>query len=328
MFIYPEVEPEVLSVIHDSTVAIVVGHISPDGDCIHSQISMGKLLQSLSVEVHLVNAGPFSRKEISQYEPMFSSHIDQQLKDKNPLVVMVDCSTLDRIGYLGEEIEGLKTLVVDHHASGARFGDLSYIVPKSFSTTLCIMQLYKALDVKLTNEIAKHIFFGLATDTGFMKFIGPYRGETFNLISELVETGVSPNEIFNDMEGGHTLASRRYLGILLASTQALLDNKVMMCIEEPNQFDKYEPSDRPSDTLYAQLLGIEGAQVVLYFKHIKGDTWEVGFRASHTSLVDVGKIAATFGGGGHRKAAGATVTIPFDTLKEKLLTLIEEDLSK
>ncbi len=327
MFTYPEIEPKILSAIHDSTVAVVIGHISPDGDCIHSQISMGKLLQSLSVEVHLVNAGPFTRKEIRQYEPLFSAHIDAQVKAKDPLVVMVDCSTLDRIGYLADEIGGLRTLVVDHHASGARFGDLSYIVPKSFSTTLCIMQLYKALDVKMTNEIADHIFFGLATDTGFLRFIGPYRGETFNLIGELVETGVSPNEVFNEMDGGHSLASRKYLGILLASTIPLLEDRVMMCIEEPDQFKDFSPADRPSDTLYAQLLGIEGTQVVLYFKHIEGDTWEIGFRASHDSTVDVGKIAASVGGGGHRKAAGATVTMPFDALKKNLLDMIAESLS-
>ncbi len=327
MFEYPEVEPKVLSAIHDASIAIVIGHISPDGDCIHSQIAMAKLLQSLSVEVHLVNAGPFTRKEINDYEPLFARHIDPVLKKKNPLVVVVDCSTIDRIGYIADEIEGLTTLVVDHHASGNRFGDITYIVPKSFSTTLCIMQLYKALEVKLTHEIAEHIFFGFATDTGFFKFIGPYRGETFDLVAELVETGVSPNEVSNRMEGGHTLSSRLYLGKLLSSTTSLLDGKVMMAIEEEGEFAEYQPSDRPSDSLYGHLLGIEGVQAVLYFKHLEADVWEIGFRAAHNSLVDVGKIAATFGGGGHRKAAGATIKLSFDAIKEKLLTLIEEQLN-
>ena len=84
----------------------------------------------------------------------------------------MDCSTIDRIGYIADEIEGLTVLTIDHHASGTKYGDLCYIVPKSFSTTLNIMQLYKALDIKLTTEIADHIFFGLATDTGFLKFVG------------------------------------------------------------------------------------------------------------------------------------------------------------
>lgn len=327
MFEYPEVEPSVLSAIHDASIAIVVGHISPDGDCIHSQIAMAKLLQSLSVEVHLVNAGPFTRKEISEYEPLFARHVDSALKEKNPLVVVVDCSTIDRIGYIGDEIKGLTTLVVDHHASGDRFGDITYIVPKSFSTTLCIMQLYKALDVKLTHEIAEHIFFGFATDTGFFKFIGPYRGETFELVAELVEAGVSPNEVYNRMEGGHTYASRLYLGKLLSSTTPLLDGKVMMAIEEEGEFTDYLSSDRPSDSLYGHLLGIEGVEAVLYFKHLETDVWEIGFRGSHKSSIDVGHIAASFGGGGHKKAAGATIKLPFDAIKEKIIARIEEQLN-
>ncbi len=86
MFEYPVVEPKVLSAIHDASVAIVVGHISPDGDCIHSQIAMAKLLQSLSVEVHLVNAGPFTRKEISEFEPLFAPHVAPALKNKTLLL--------------------------------------------------------------------------------------------------------------------------------------------------------------------------------------------------------------------------------------------------
>lgn len=322
MFTYPEVSPAIIDEIKSCSVAVVVGHVAPDGDCIHSQIAAQKLLQRLGVEVHLVNAGPFARKEIKQYEPLFAPHIDKQLYDRNPLVIMVDCSTLDRIGYLGDEVEGLTLLTIDHHASGAKFGDLSYIVPKSFSTTLCIMQLYKALDVEMTYEIADHIFFGLATDTGFLKFIGPYRGETFHLMGELVELGVSPNDIFNRMEGGNSFASQQFLGRLLQRATPLLDGRLMLVVEEPEDMELFSSADRPSDGLYAHLLGVDDVEVVLYFKISGKDLWEIGFRASHSSVVDVGKISATLGGGGHRKAAGATVPGTLEELKAKLIEII------
>lgn len=326
MFTYPEVPPAIIDEIKSCSVAIVVGHIAPDGDCIHSQIATQKLLQRLGVEVHLVNAGPFARKEIKQYDPLFAPHVEKQLYDRNPLVIMVDCSTIDRIGYLGEEIKGLTTLTIDHHASGSKFGDLSYIVPKSFSTTLCIMQLYKALDVEMTYEIADHIFFGLATDTGFMKFIGPYRGETFHLMGELVELGVSPNEIFNRMEGGNSFSSQQFLGRLLQRAQSLLEGRLMLVVEEPEDMETFTSADRPSDALYAHLLGVDDVEVVLYFKIVEKDVWEIGFRAAHTSAVDVGKISASLGGGGHRKAAGATVPGKLEELKTRLIDTINEGL--
>ncbi len=328
MFTYPEVPEEILETIRSCTTAVVIGHVSPDGDCIHSQIATQKLLQKMGVEVYLVNAGPFNRKEIKDYEPLFAPHIDPLVKAKNPLVVMVDCSTLDRIGYLGEEIEGLTVLTIDHHAAGSKFGNLTYVVPKSFSTTLCVMQFYKALDIELTKEIADHIFFGLATDTGFLKFIGPYRGETFTMIGELVELGVSPNDIFNKMEGGNTFNSQQFLGKLLLRAEPLLEGRLIVVTEKPDDVLHYDVNDRPSDALYSHLLGVDKVEVVLYFKYIDENVWEIGLRGSHYSAIDVGAISATLNGGGHRKAAGATVEGHIDDIKANLVATIEEELNK
>jgi bifunctional oligoribonuclease and PAP phosphatase NrnA len=326
MFTYPEIPNEIIDAIKSCTVAVVVGHVGPDGDCIHSQVAMQKLLQKLGVEVHLVNTGPFARKEIKRYEPLFAPHIEKQLHDRNPLVIMVDCSTIDRVGYLADEIEGLTVLTIDHHASGSVFGDLTYIVPKSYSTSLCVMQFYKALDVELTFEIADHIFFGLATDTGFLKFLGPYRGETFHLMGELVELGVSPNDIFNRMEGGNTFASQKFLAHLLLRAQPLLDGRLMVTCEESGDLDQFGKANRPSDSLYAHLLGIDDVEVVLYFKITGENLWEIGFRSSHTSTADVGIISASLGGGGHRRAAGATVSGTLEDLKTRMVTIIKDQL--
>ena len=326
MFVYPEVPVHVVKAIRSATVAIVVGHVNPDGDCIHSQIAAQKLLQQLGTEVHLVNAGPFSRKEIKRFEPLFAPHVDIQLKERNPLVLMVDCSTLDRIGYIADEIEGLSILTVDHHSSGTHVSDLSYIVPKSFSTSLNIMQLYKALDVEITLEIADHIFFGLATDTGFLKFIGSFRGETFRLMAELVDLGVSPNDIFDRMEGGNTLESQQFLAKLILGATSLVDGRLMIATETKEDLETYGATNRPSDSLYAHLLGVDDVEVVLYFKIVNQKTWEVGFRASHSSTVDVGAIASKFGGGGHRRAAGATIEDSYESTKEKLVTIISQSI--
>jgi len=326
MFVYPEVPSKVLEAIRNATVAIVVGHVGPDGDCIHSQIAAQKLLQKLGVEAHLVNAGPFARKEIKHYEPLFAPHVDKQLYERSPLVVMVDCSTLDRIGYIADEIEGLTILTVDHHSSGTQFSDLSYIVPKSYSTSLNIMQLYKAQEVEITTEIAGHIFFGLATDTGFLKFLGPYRGETFCLMAELVDLGVSPNDIFNRMEGGNTFESQLFLAKLLLQVKSMFDGRLMIATETKNDLQLYGIENRPTDSLYAHLLGVDDVEVVLYFKIVDKDVWEVGMRASHSSVIDVGAIASKFDGGGHRRAAGATIVGTYDHILKQLVTIIDEAL--
>ena len=139
-----------------------------------------------------------------------------------------------------------------------------------------------------------------------------------------MELGVSPNDIFNRMEGGNTYESQLFLARLLLRSKPLMDGVVMLTYEEPQDLVDYGIQNRPSDTLYASLLGVDDVEVVLYFKIAGENLWEIGMRSAHSSSVDVGAICAEFGGGGHRKAAGATVEGSFDDLLSRLVTIIKK----
>jgi phosphoesterase RecJ-like protein len=326
MFSYPPIDEEILALLRNREEFVVIGHVSPDGDCLSSQMAMNSMLLKMGKTVHMANAGPFDRSEISHLRSDFLNHIDDELKQRNPLIVVVDCSSPERIGHLAEEIEGLTTVVFDHHSSGEQFGTYRYIVPRSVSTTLIIMQLYKALDVEISQEIAEHLFFGFATDSGFFRFINAYRGETLRLAAELVDLGVSPNVMNDRMTGGKSFGYIKYLGKLIDRSESLFDGKVMIsssCLEDSKQ---YITTDKPSDSLYTMLLSVQGVEVVLFFKELEGERTEVGFRSSHQSSINVGALAESFGGGGHKKAAGATVNKPIQETRKLLLEAVEKML--
>ncbi len=326
MFSYPPIDEEILALLRDREEFVVIGHVSPDGDCLSSQMAMNSMLLKMGKTVHMANAGPFDRSEISHLRSDFLNHIDDELKQRDPLIVVVDCSSPERIGHLAEEIEGLTTVVFDHHSSGEQFGTYRYIVPRSVSTTLIIMQLYKALDVEISQEIAEHLFFGFATDSGFFRFINAYRGETLRLAAELVDLGVSPNVMNDRMTGGKSFGYIKYLGKLIDRSESLFDGKVMIsssCLEDSKQ---YITTDKPSDSLYTMLLSVQGVEVVLFFKELEGERTEVGFRSSHQSSINVGALAESFGGGGHKKAAGATVNKPIQETRKLLLEAVEKML--
>ncbi|MGE4467670.1 DHH family phosphoesterase [Sphaerochaeta sp.] len=326
MFSYPPIDEEILALLRDREEFIVIGHISPDGDCLSSQMAMNSMLLKMGKTVHMANAGPFDRSEISHLRSDFLNHIDDELKQRDPLVVVVDCSSPERIGHLADEIEGLTTVVFDHHSSGEQFGTYRYIVPRSVSTTLIIMQLYKALDVEISQEIAEHLFFGFATDSGFFRFINAYRGETLRLVAELVDLGVSPNVMNDRMTGGKSFGYIKYLGKLIDRSESLLDGKVMVSSSWLEDSKQYITTDKPSDSLYTMLLSVQGVEVVLFFKELEGGRTEVGFRSSHQSSINVGALAESFGGGGHKKAAGATVNKPIKETRKLLLEAVEKML--
>ena len=313
MFSYPPIDEEILALLRDREEFVVIGHVSPDGDCLSSQMAMNSMLLKMGKTVHMANAGPFDRSEISHLRSDFLNHIDDELKQRDPLIVVVDCSSPERIGHLADEIEGLTTVVFDHHSSGEQFGTYRYIVPRSVSTTLIIMQLYKALDVEISQEIAEHLVFGFATDSGSLRPLTP-------------DLGVSPNVMNDRMTGGKSFGYIKYLGKLIDRSESLFDGKVMIsssCLEDSKQ---YITTDKPSDSLYTMLLSVQGVEVVLFFKELEGGRTEVGFRSSHQSSINVGALAESFGGGGHKKAAGATVNKPIQETRKLLLEAVEKML--
>lgn len=327
MFTYPPIDEQILDLLRTENLFVVLGHVSPDGDCLSSQLATASLLLKMGKEVYMANAGPFERSEIAHLRSDFLMHIDEEMRSRKPIIVVVDCSSIERIGHLGCEIEGLVTVVFDHHSSGEQFGTYRYIIPRSISTTLIIMQLYKALGVEISQEIAEHLFFGFATDSGFFKFINAYRGETLRFAAELVDLGVSPNLINDRMNGGKSFGYVKYLGKLIDRSESLFEGRLMIscsCLEDSKTFIT---TDKPSDALYTMLLSVERVEVVLFFKELANSSTEVGFRSSHQSSVDVGALAERFGGGGHRKAAGVTIAEPVESVKKKLIAAVEELLS-
>jgi len=322
-FTYPPIDEEILNVLRNREEFVIIGHVSPDGDCISSQMAMKALLLKLGKIVHLANAGPFDRSEITHLRTDFLNHIDEEMHKRNPVVVVVDCSARERLGHLANEIEGLTTVIIDHHSSGEQFGTYRYIVPRSVSTTLIIMQVFKALEIEITTEIAEHLFFGFATDTGFFRFINAYRGETLRMAAELVDLGVSPNMMNTRMTGGKNLSYVKYLGKLIDRSESHFEGKLMTSTSILTDSEQYITTDKPSDALYSMLLSIKDVEVVLFFKQLSADATEVGFRASHQSHIDVGALAESFGGGGHKKAAGATVQQPIEVVRKNLLKAVE-----
>lgn len=314
------VPQELASALKKCTHAVIIGHKHPDSDSLNSQLALSDLLRKLGKQTLLASAGPFTRHEILSYEPLFSTHIPEDFKAAAPLVCIVDCSSPDRIGYLSEEIEGLKVAVIDHHSSGSDFGDLTFINPKAFSVTTMILQLYGHFSVELDEENAHRILFGLATDTGYFRHIGAYRGEVFTMIAGLVEAGASPRTIYQEMYGQQTLESRRLLGLLLSRVQSYCDGRLLVTWETSEETAEYGEINRDSETLYAQMLSIHDAEVILYIREQdRKDTCIAGFRAHGDSSIDVGAAAAQFGGGGHRKASGATIGSSLAETKELLI---------
>jgi len=319
-----QIPQHLLDALEEGEIFVILGHREPDGDCIGSQLGLGLFLSRRGKEVHLVSPGPFQRMELDQWKDRFMPHIPDSLDPSRTTAVIVDCSTMERIDYLAEEIAPLhlKTLVIDHHSSGTSFGDIRHIDPKAPSVTMMILDLIETLGDKPTEEEAEILLFGLATDTGFFRHLESDNQDVFTAIGRLTAYGGSPKSTYQKMYGGRSLESKQLLGLLLDRTRSYCGGKLILTYETLEELERFGIENRDSDSLYQQLQGILGVETIVFIREEQPGECSVGLRSNGD--VDVGKIALDFGGGGHAKAAGFSWTGDYKKTMSDILPLIRK----
>ena len=308
---------------------LIFGHEEPDADCVCSPIALSIFIKSLGKTPHVYSQLPFKRTELLQFEKYCKSKVLDEDISKNSAVILLDHHTRTRTVAFTKAIASLPTAIIDHHDTSSEPVpegiDAVYIDCKASSTTILIYRLMKLHNYTPDILTGKLIFLGLCTDTGFFRHLEEYSGEAFRVACELTELGVSPNKIFYEVYGNRSLTSRVFLGIMLSRMETFFDGQLLVLYETIADLKHYKPIDRDKDMLYQILLGTNGVKIVVSFTEEEINKCSASLRT--TTKIDVAKIAADFGGGGHKKASGYTVNTTienaiadFVTYAEKILT--------
>jgi phosphoesterase RecJ-like protein len=298
------VPPALLDFIRGGSKFLLAGHKEPDGDCIGSQLALGSVLRRMGKEAVFCSAGPFKRTEIMPYAGEFIARPGEKDRDGSR-VILFDCDSRARTGDLEPFLEGLPIAVIDHHATGDRSAPLLYLDPEAPSTTVLVLELIEALGFCVTVEEAELLFFGLATDTGFFHHVDNRGAETFRCAARLITAGANPKKIFQAIHGGKSLDSRILMGRILSRVRPCYAGKLLLATETLEDTTRYGLEGRDSDSLYQLLQSVAGVEVIVIIRQESPENCTVGFRSRDT--VDVAAIAARFGGGGHKNAAGLSL---------------------
>jgi phosphoesterase RecJ-like protein len=291
----------ILDFINEGFSFLVAGHKEPDGDCVGSQLALGKLLERLGKKVTLVSAGPWKRTEVAPFQDRFQSTVDG-CDPQNTRLIVVDCSSIGRTGELEEALADFPVAFIDHHQTAA-FSGLCYINPCAPAAAVMVLALWEAFDVPLTLEAAEYLLFGLCTDTGFFRHIDGGGEVTMADVHKLVAAGGNLKKTFEAINGGRTLHSRKLLGTVLARAESYYDGRLIVSTEELEETEYFGRESRDSDMLYQLLQSVSGVEAIAIVRQDTPKECALGFRSK--SAVDVSAIAAAFGGGGHKNASGA-----------------------
>lgn len=298
---------------------IIAGHKEPDGDCIASCLGISYILDKIKKPYILINAGPFKRNEIKKFAPRFSNSVpfmSQQERSRCGLII-ADCSEIPRLGDIDGDITGLDTFIIDHHKTSSASGENCIIDSSAPAASCLVMQLAEAAAGALPQETAGILFFGIASDTGFFRFLSKDSGEVFAQAARLSDAGADPRAIYQRMTGGKAWSTRKLLGIMLSRAERHCNGKLIVTYETMEDTRKFGQEGRDSDALYSLMLEVESAEAVLFVRQETEFSCTLGLRSRDSC--DVSAIASRFGGGGHKNAAGASTEGKIETLIPRII---------
>ncbi|HZK19582.1 MAG TPA: bifunctional oligoribonuclease/PAP phosphatase NrnA [Treponemataceae bacterium] len=297
---------------------IIAGHKEPDGDCISSSLALADLLKHYNKPTWLMNSGPFKRPEIKDFKKHFSTEFKQLTSNKSKTgLFIVDCSEIKRLGTIGQELVGLNTFIIDHHRTADAKPKTSIINPKAPATAYLIQQIFELNSVAISKKTAQTLFFGLCTDTGYFRYLDSTSADIFRAAARLIDAGADPRKTYDFITSGKPFNTRKLLGIMLDRAKQYFDGKLIITYETMEDTRKYAQEGRDSDALYSALLAIVGVEAVVFMRQETKESCTVGLRSRDT--VDVSAIATSFGGGGHKNAAGLSTQDKLKTLKPKII---------
>ena len=295
----PDAIGPVAGALANGTCFVLSSHARPDGDSVGSQLALAHALRALGKTVRIVNHDP-----PPAYLRTLPGAADVEVADtvtgRFDAAVVLECGTLERT-----EVSGLDrqpVINIDHHAGNAMYGALNWFDPSAAACAEMVHDLIGALGVALTPAIGAALYAGILTDTGSFRHAN-ITPRTFETCRNVAACGVNVAALAAAIYQSSSLGKLRLTGRLLHQMRIEADGRIaVLHVDEALLRDTGCPPDDMEGVINLPLAARD-VEAVIMLRTLDGTT-----RASLRSkgLVDVRAVAATFGGGGHRNAAGCS----------------------
>ncbi len=286
--------------------AAVTTHTGADGDAIGSAIALVYLLRALGAEAIFC----YSEEVPCYLEWLLPEEPSKECPPDHDLLV-VDTSRSDRVGVAHEGVHPV-WLNLDHHEDNPLYGEKNLVYPLAAASAQIVASLYTELGVPIEKKSAEAIYTGVSTDTGGFRFrnVSP---EAHELVADLLRTGVVPAEIDERINRTGTVEQLKIVGASLANAER--HGEALIATVDKDDYARTGATELDSKEAIDHLRTVAGVEVVAHLREIEGGTKG----SLRSERADVGEVARTFGGGGHRLAAGYTTLKPPQEAKEELL---------
>jgi phosphoesterase RecJ-like protein len=319
---------QAMSLIGPAQRIALLAHEHPDGDCLGAVLGFALILRQLgkSCVPACADPAPHSFSFLPGVETLQTT-----LGDENfDLVIALDAGELSRYGALYEQhrtfLEQATILNIDHHVSSSGCGQVNIIEPAAASTTELLTLFQQQAGLPLTREAAICLLTGLITDTGSFQYSNT-TPRTMMVGAVLLEAGAEAETIVKPIFRTQPLAHARFMAAVTENIQTSLDGHVIWSYATRETLAAVGATPDMDDNASGMLRDIEGVQVGVFFKSY-GDPGETRVSLRSNSPYDVAAVCMKLGGGGHVRAAGATLHMPLQEAIPVVIAEVEREIQE
>jgi len=309
---------------------VLTSHVRPDCDALGSELGMAELLEFLGKQVRIVNSDavpprlafidPQQRLETLSTDPTtFPWH-------EVDAFIVLDTGAWGQLGRMADVLRdtAAEVIVIDHHASEGEISSLVFRDELAEATGRLVYEFAQFLRVPISRTMAATLFTAIATDTGWFRFSSTH-SSTYGVASRLMEAGACPPAIFRQLYERDSLSRAHLRGLVLSRMALEVEGRLAHTYVLESDFAQTGALRSETEDFVNMALAIDGTDVALLLTEHPAGSVKVSLR-SRTETVDCSQITALFGGGGHKAAAGATLSGDVYSVRQRLLAALEQAL--
>ncbi|MDQ3070382.1 MAG: bifunctional oligoribonuclease/PAP phosphatase NrnA [Acidobacteriota bacterium] len=302
---------------------LITSHARPDGDSIGSQLAMAFALDALGKTSRIVNADP-APAHYASFPGMDRIEIASSVEGDYDALIVMECGDLRRPGVAG--LDGYFTINIDHHLGNTGYGDVNWFDETAAACTELVFPLIESLGVTPGEAIGTHVYLGILTDTGSFHH-GFMTERTFAISRACVAAGVDAAAMARQVFDSSSIGKLRLIGSILEGMQLEAGGRVAVLRLTPEMLQSTGSTTDDTEGLINLPLTAKEIEAVIMFKSGEREAGEAAGADTRVSLrskgtVDVRGVATHYGGGGHKNAAGLTLTPPSDAAERDVIARV------
>lgn len=304
--------------IHARQRFVISSHSRPDGDSIGSSLAMAYALRALGKHADVMHADP-APAPFAPFPGVGEILVTAAVPDgaRYDAAIIMECGDLGRTGVAG--LDRFFVINIDHHPGNSGYGNLTWFDPSAAALGEMIFELSAALGVTPTLEIATHVYAAILTDTGSFHYAN-ITPRTFAISKACLEAGVDPVYVSRTVYDSNKVSRLKLFGSILNTMRIDSTGRIAVLYLDHEMASAAGGTYDDTEGLINEPLSVKEMLAVVFFKQIEGDQYRVSMRSK--GEVDIAVVAKEHGGGGHRNAAGCTVSGPVDALQKMFVDKI------